>query len=214
MRFLPAARPGSRVLDLGCGSGDWLAYAQKAGWSTAGVEPDPKAQRLGRRRGIDIRESLEDFADETFDAITLSHVIEHVHDPMETLRTCRALLAPGGMIYVDTPNLNAVGHGIYGRYWRGLEAPRHLVLFTRLGLRRALERAGFGRILFRSRFYPVRRMARQSQLMAAGLDPYSDAPPPEDSRQLGPLDAFMATFSPNRTEFLTVTASPRSVSSA
>jgi SAM-dependent methyltransferase len=207
MRFLPAAEPGSRVLDVGCGSGEWLAYAQKAGWSVAGVEPDPKAKQLGRQRGIDVRGSLDDFAGEHFDAITLSHVIEHVHDPLATLRACRELLAPGGVIYVDTPNLDAVGHGIYGRYWRGLEAPRHLVLFTRPGLRRALEQAGFGRIRFRRRFYPVRRMARQSQLMAAGLDPYSDAAPPDGSRELGQVESFMATFSRNRTEFLTVTAS-------
>jgi SAM-dependent methyltransferase len=180
----------------------------------AGVEPDPKARLLGNERGLDVRERLEDFAGETFEAATLSHVIEHVHDPVATLRACRELLAPGGMIYVDTPNIDAVGHGIYGRHWRGLETPRHLVLFTRASLRRALEQAGFGRIRFRRRFYPVRRMARQSQLMAAGLDPYSDAAPPDGSRQLGPIDAFLATFSGNRTEFLTVTASPRGVPDA
>lgn len=207
MRFLPAGRPGSRVLDIGCGSADWLRYVGEAGWKAAGVEPDPKARRLGRDQGFDIRESLKDFAGEAFDAITLSHVIEHVHDPMATLRACRDQLTPGGMIYIDTPNINAVGHGIYRRHWRGLETPRHLILFSRKSLRDALEQAGFGHIRFRQRFYPVHGIARLSQLMAAGLDPYSDEEPPRGSRRLGLIEMLRATFSRNRTEFLTVTAS-------
>jgi SAM-dependent methyltransferase len=209
LRFLPEASHRSRVLDVGCGSGAWLGYACRAHFEGAGVEPDPKARQLGREHGFDIRESLDDFAGELFDAITLSHVIEHLHDPLATLRACRDRLMPGGMIYVDTPNIDAVGHEIYGRHWRGLETPRHLVLFNRSSLRRAFEEAGFGRIHFRRRFYPVRGMARQSQLIAAGLDPYSATVLPEGSKQFGLIDALRATFSLNRTEFLTVTAWPR-----
>jgi 2-polyprenyl-3-methyl-5-hydroxy-6-metoxy-1,4-benzoquinol methylase len=209
LRYLPAAKPGSRVLDFGCGSGGWLKYPRQARWEVAGVDPDPKARQLGREQGYDIRETLEEFDGESFDAITLSHSIEHVHDPLATLRACRALLKPGGMIYVDTPNINAVGHHIYGRHWRGLETPRHLVLFNRESLRLALEQAGFGRIRFRWRFYPFAGMARLSQLIAAGLDPYSGANPPADARQVGLRDTIQAHVSRNRTEFLTVTASPR-----
>lgn len=208
LRYLPAARPGSRILDVGCGSGGWLRSAQQAGWEVAGVEPDPKARGLARANGVDVRAQLPDFEGETFDAITLSHVIEHVHDPIAILSACRDRLKSTGMIYIDTPNIDAVGHHIYGRHWRGIEAPRHLVLFNRSSLRGALRLAGFGRIRFRPRFYPIRGIERQSQLMAAGLDPNSIASAPANSRRFGLFRSIQATLSVKRTEFLTVTAAP------
>ncbi|WP_164844438.1 class I SAM-dependent methyltransferase [Azoarcus sp. DN11] len=145
-RGVPSARPGMRLLDVGCGNGEFLALARSAGWAVVGVEPDRKAVAVARSRGIDVREGgLEtlDPATESFYGITLNHVIEHVHEPLEVLRRCHALLKPGGWIWLETPNIEAQGHERYGSAWRGLEPPRHLVIFTWASLILALEEAGF-----------------------------------------------------------------------
>jgi SAM-dependent methyltransferase len=69
-------------------------------------------------------------------------VIENLHDPLEVLRACRRVLAPGDVLSIATPNADALSHASFGASWRGLEVPRHLVLFTRSGLIDAMTRAG------------------------------------------------------------------------
>lgn len=139
-----------RVLDVGCGSGRFLTVAQALGWQGYGVEFDPDAASNARVAGCEILghevSDLDARYEQHFDAVTLSHVIEHVRDPTQTLRHCWRLLKPGGRIWIETPNVDSVGYEIYGPCWRGLEPPRHLVLFNPAALRSCLERAGFGRV--------------------------------------------------------------------
>ena len=145
-----AATNGGRVLDVGCGNGGFLAWARELGWQCYGVEIDAAAAAVVRDLGIAVLGSeLRELGAEhlaSFDAVTLSHVIEHVYDPVETLRQCWRLLKPGGYLWIETPNTDSSGYEIYGSHWRGLEAPRHLVLFNIGSLRWILERAGFERI--------------------------------------------------------------------
>ena len=136
---------GRRLLDVGCGSGEFLSRMRTRGWSVAGVEPDPVAARAARDDDLDVRDgSLAEaaFADDTFDAIVLSHVIEHVHDPIALLRECGRVLRPGGMLVVMTPNLTSVGHRRFGADWRGLEPPRHLHVFSVRSLDACAKAAG------------------------------------------------------------------------
>ncbi len=88
---------------------------------------------------------IELFHDQSqlFDLITLSHVIEHVHYPIDLLRACHRLLKPGGVLWLETPNIKSYGHRFYGRFWRGLEPPRHLVIFSPSGLFSILNDTGF-----------------------------------------------------------------------
>ncbi|MBI5105315.1 MAG: class I SAM-dependent methyltransferase [Solirubrobacterales bacterium] len=143
-RHLPLA---GRMLDVGCGNGQFVAYAAAAGWRASGIDVDPAGVEAGRSAGLDLRVALlADVAAEEpggYDAITLSHVIEHVPDPAALLRAARAALRPGGTIWLATPNLRSAGHEAYGRDWLHLDPPRHLVLFTPGSLRLALEQAGF-----------------------------------------------------------------------
>ncbi len=71
------------------------------------------------------------------------HVIEHLFDPIGTLKICRRLLKPGGRLLVVTPNAASLGHAAFKAAWRGLEVPRHLFLFSRESLEICLEQAGF-----------------------------------------------------------------------
>ena len=147
LRYLPKldGRPKS-VLDIGCGSGGWLSFARDAGWIAHGADPDRSAVRVAQSQGLDVRvgdiNAWTDVAGR-MDAVTMSHVIEHVHDPFAVLTKAFKLLRPGGQLYVETPNIDAGSHAAFGANWRGLETPRHLVIFNQQSLMDILHRAGF-----------------------------------------------------------------------
>jgi SAM-dependent methyltransferase len=144
IRFLPSV-PGGRVLDIGCNSGGFLALMRRLGWQTLGVELDPVAAGLARQQGLEVLdqpiEELE-FPDESFEAITMHHVIEHLADPVSVLRRLSRWLKPGGRLVTLSPNPQSCAARTYGKHWRELDAPRHLVLPSPDGLRRLLEGAG------------------------------------------------------------------------
>ncbi len=150
-QYLPASAAG-RLLDVGCGHGAMLAQMQELGWRVQGIEPDAQAVAVARARGFHVALGTVFTADvppAAFDAITMSHVIEHVHRPIDTLRRCRELLAPGGSLVAITPNADSWGHHTFGAAWRGLEPPRHLHVFSRAALAAAAEAAGFATVRVR-----------------------------------------------------------------
>lgn len=141
----PVGRPG-RMLDVGCGNGVFLKMAQAAGWSVQGIDFDPIAVAEARRQGLAVDlggiDQLTAQA-QTYDWITCSHVLEHVHEPQQLLHSMHRLLRPGGTLWLQTPNLDSIGHRAYGPHWVGIDAPRHLTLLPLPSLRSALEKAGF-----------------------------------------------------------------------
>lgn len=145
-RHLPKPNLGQRLLDVGCGNGKFLAFATELGWQSEGVDFDANAVQVAREQGLVAHHgSIDTLRDrsEYYDVITLSHVIEHVHDPVTMLSRCRSLLKPGGLLWLETPNLTSAGYARYGQFWRGLEPPRHLALFTWSSMHNALVQAGF-----------------------------------------------------------------------
>ncbi|WP_081620139.1 bifunctional 2-polyprenyl-6-hydroxyphenol methylase/3-demethylubiquinol 3-O-methyltransferase UbiG [Thioalkalivibrio sp. ALMg9] len=175
MRSLPPPKPGGHLLDVGFGSGAFLLDAQRAGWQVSGADPDPVSVMNGRGLGLDVRqggiEAFEDFA-ETFDVISLAHVIEHVHDPVGTLKMAYGLLKPGGLLYVETPNIHAYGHVHFKEHWRGLEIPRHLVIFNWESMTKTLKKVGFTEIQNLSIPSPYVNLAGKSRAIREGRDPY------------------------------------------
>ena len=146
IRHLPAT-PGGRLLDVGCGSGAFVAQMAALGWRAEGIDPDPAAVAGAREAGLEVKEGMVADLEPAehagaFDAVTLSHVIEHLHDPAGDLRRIRDLLRPGGLLWIATPNLEALGVRRFGRDWLGLDPPRHLVLFTRTSLERLVREVG------------------------------------------------------------------------
>jgi SAM-dependent methyltransferase len=208
-RYLPKPKPGRppRVLDVGCGSGAWLQVARNAGWQAFGCEPDESSARLARLNGIEVRPFVSDWRDnlESFDAVTSSHSIEHVYDPAAMLLDAHRLLKSGGLLFVQTPNIDAVGHDLYGRYWRGLEAPRHLVLFNRDSLAELITRAGFVDVRLRRAPSALQLMALESRRMANGLDPRGNelpSLPPAPSVK----DRVRSRYDTKKVEWLSFTA--------
>jgi ubiquinone/menaquinone biosynthesis C-methylase UbiE len=142
-------KPPGKVLDVGCGSGVFLHRMFKRGWSATGLDFDPKAIENARiKYGTDLTVMHSDlagarFADDSFDAVTLSHVIEHAPDPTALLAECRRVLKPGGRCVITTPNIHSSGHKRFQDCWWGLDAPRHLQIFSSAALRDCAKKAGF-----------------------------------------------------------------------
>ena len=145
VRHLPKPQRSARLLDVGCGNGEWLVFMRGLGWEVEGLEFDPAA--VARARSRELRVNLgspetTDYPEGAFDAITLAHLIEHVHAPELVLARVSRWLASGGTLWIATPNAAASSLERYGRHARVLEAPRHLQLFTEPGLARLLEHSG------------------------------------------------------------------------
>jgi 2-polyprenyl-3-methyl-5-hydroxy-6-metoxy-1,4-benzoquinol methylase len=138
-----------RLLDVGCGSGLFLQRMRNHGWHDChGIDIDPKAIQAARQRGLSnvYCKSLDDLAGEdgkNFTVVTLNHVIEHFLLPEKELRSISRLLSPTGRVILRTPNGRSLFSRALGRYWRGLESPRHLNVFSIQSLATLAARCGF-----------------------------------------------------------------------
>lgn len=206
-RYLPKPQAGQRLLDIGCGNGEFLAKAKAAGWTVTGIDLDPKAVMAAARMALDVQVgTVEVFSDESnsFDAITISHVIEHVHEPIALLLDIFRLLKPGGMVFIETPNIDSFGSNIYKKNWRGIEAPRHLVIFNHKSLHGALVRLGFKSLRFMNRRQVTEGIFQQSENLRQGRNPLDKS----GTRQnvLYKLIDCLNYFAPRNQEFITIVA--------
>ncbi|MBA3531641.1 MAG: class I SAM-dependent methyltransferase [Ardenticatenales bacterium] len=141
-----AAGQVGRLLDVGCATGIFLDGMRRLGWQVVGVEPSSSAARYARERfGLPIfKGRLEEtsFATGAFDVITLWDVLEHIHDPQQTLDEVARLLKPGGLLVFSVPNPDSLEAQGLGCYWAGWDLPRHLNLFRLPHLRQHLALRG------------------------------------------------------------------------
>jgi 2-polyprenyl-3-methyl-5-hydroxy-6-metoxy-1,4-benzoquinol methylase len=140
------AMPGGRLLDIGCGRGDTQKLLQSLGWETEGLEVDPIAANIARKRGLKVRIGTlagQRYPDNSFDVITMNHVIEHVHDPLRLLSEVYRILKKSGTVVIATPNCESYGHRTFKHFWRGLEPPRHIFLYGSKALKSLFKNAGF-----------------------------------------------------------------------
>lgn len=139
------ARPGGRLLEVGCGGGQTLRVLADLGWEAEGVDFDPAAVERARAHGLAVRQGSlreQQYPSESFDAVVMSHLIEHVPDPRALLDECRRVLRPDGRLVILTPNARSWGHAVFREHWFALELPRHLAVFDMRNLRTVVEGAG------------------------------------------------------------------------
>jgi 2-polyprenyl-3-methyl-5-hydroxy-6-metoxy-1,4-benzoquinol methylase len=139
--------PGS-VLDVGCAAGFSIDYALEQGWNAYGIEPSEFAASVARKRLGDrvVQGTLEShpFSLNQFDTVLLWDVIEHVPDPIKTLRQTAAIMKTGAVLSLITPDVGSAVARLMGRRWMEYAKPtEHIHFFTRRTMTTALERAGF-----------------------------------------------------------------------
>jgi SAM-dependent methyltransferase len=140
-RLAPHLPPGARVLDVGASSGEFVHVMRRLGHAASGIEPNRGYAAAARERwgvGLEVA-GIEEarIAPASLDLVTLNHVLEHVHDPLATLRLCRAWLRPGGVLFVEVPNLAGVRKQAANTFHRA-----HIWNFTPATLRGVARRAG------------------------------------------------------------------------
>ncbi len=134
------------LLDVGCGVGTFLHYMKTEGWLTTGLEPDADARQLAASLyGLNTEPShaLFSLPPGHFDAITLWHVLEHVHDLHGYLNQLKNLLKPAGKLFLAVPNYTSRDAMVYGKYWAAYDVPRHLYHFSPLSMDILLQQHGF-----------------------------------------------------------------------
>jgi 2-polyprenyl-3-methyl-5-hydroxy-6-metoxy-1,4-benzoquinol methylase len=153
---------GGRLLDVGCATGRFLHQMKAVGWRVGGVEIDPMAAAKAKTVTPDVfvGDPVDAwFATGSFDVVTSFHVVEHLPRPLAALERMLAWLAPGGLLIVEVPNAGGAGGRLFGRYWSGLDFPRHLVHFTPATMAAMVERAG-GRVVAASHRTKPRYLTR------------------------------------------------------
>jgi len=134
-----------KVLDIGCATGALINHLRTNKWQVTGVEISPCAEYARNERGLDVRSvPLEEnnFADNYFDAILASHLIEHLNDPMSFLKEVYRVLKPNGRVFITTPNINGFQARLFKGRWRSAIFD-HLYLFSDRTLIRMMKIAGF-----------------------------------------------------------------------
>lgn len=134
-----------RVLDVGCGFGQSLGYHTARGCDVYGVEADENIRRVAEKFGFKVHVGLFDdriYEAGFFDYVTMDQVIEHVTDPLSTLRGVARILKPGGIAILSTPNAGGWGARLFGHRWINWHAPYHVQFFSRHSMQIAAEQAG------------------------------------------------------------------------
>lgn len=125
---------GKNLLDVGCGTGGFLAVTKKRGWTGFGIEPNVQARNIGNKktddRIFDVNKLLE-FDAESFDVITLWHVLEHLPNLEDQISLLKKLLKANGTLIIAVPNHNSFDARHYNEYWAAYDVPRHLWHFNK-----------------------------------------------------------------------------------
>jgi 2-polyprenyl-3-methyl-5-hydroxy-6-metoxy-1,4-benzoquinol methylase len=144
-RWLHELPPG-KLFDVGCGSGEFLQAMRDLGWQVSGLEPDDRAAEEARKKGFSVTTAAIEELNEPpgqYDVVTMVHVIEHLLDAKAVLKKLLALLKPGGLLMMVTPNVRSLSSKLFGPSWFGWEIPRHIHMYSPQSLLATIMEAGF-----------------------------------------------------------------------
>lgn len=136
----------AKVLDVGTGTGEWPVFLKKHGHEVVGLETSAVAREKANKKEVKVLSEWEELSGQTFDVITLWHVLEHLPVPAEAMRTLDTHLRPGGHLYIAVPNFKSWDAKAYGEYWAAYDVPRHLWHFSSKSIRRLGEEQGLSMI--------------------------------------------------------------------
>lgn len=139
-------RQSKKLLDIGCGTGDFLIVAKNNNWDITGVEPNEKARILANNKtknAVFPSDSLHEFQDKNFDVITMWHVLEHIQDLEKYISVIKKIMSDNGFLIVAVPNHRSYDAKYYGEFWAAYDVPRHLWHFDKESVKRLFDFHGF-----------------------------------------------------------------------
>lgn len=134
------------LLDIGCGTGDFLETALKAEWNITGIEPDPQARQIANsktKEAVFEIEELERLQPNSFDVITLWHVLEHLPNLEKHMALFKSLLKPNGTLVIAVPNFKSYDAKYYKNFWAAYDVPRHLWHFSKRAIQELFKIENF-----------------------------------------------------------------------
>jgi len=146
LKWISEISNGNKILDIGAGTGDFLAAAEKKNFEVSGIEPNPGARKLALQKGIELQEELSYFQVKSFDVISMWHVLEHVPDLDFQLKELQRLLKPNGIVVIAVPNFKSFDAQYYKEFWAAYDVPRHLWHFSQKGISQLFENYNFKKL--------------------------------------------------------------------
>ena len=144
------------LLDVGSGTGHFASAMQKAGWQVTGLEPDEGARTVAsKEHSLNLFPPAELFnlPEKKFNAITLWHVLEHVHDVKKYIQAFKKLLADNGKLFIAVPNYTSYDAEAYKEYWAAYDVPRHLYHFSPRSMQVLMEKHGLKMLAYKPMWY-------------------------------------------------------------
>lgn len=144
------------ILDIGCGSGNFLAQLDSEKFDKNGIEINKEGFDSSKKKGINVfnRDIADiDFAGKKFDVISFWHVLEHIHDPIELFRNIKKNINDNGVLIFQVPNTESFGFKYGKQNWFHLDSPRHLMLYNEKSIQKLCELVGFKIVSVSNEFY-------------------------------------------------------------
>jgi 2-polyprenyl-3-methyl-5-hydroxy-6-metoxy-1,4-benzoquinol methylase len=142
LKLINAQSQKGKLLDIGAGTGDFLVVAKRDGWETTGIEPSEKAKGIAINKGVKFADSLTVLENNSFDIITMWHVLEHVPNLEDYIKELKRLLKPSGTIIIAVPNFKSFDSEYYGKFWAAYDVPRHIWHFSKTAIEKLFSEKG------------------------------------------------------------------------
>jgi len=136
LKLINSQSSKGRILDIGAGVGDFLSIAKNDGWQTIGIEPSDKAKNIAKKKGVSFVENLSELESNSFDVITMWHVLEHVPDLENQIKELKRLIKPFGTVIIAVPNFKSFDAHYYGNFWAAYDVPIHLWHFSKTSIKK------------------------------------------------------------------------------
>ncbi len=166
------------ILDVGSGTGAFLNTMQSAGWNVTGIEPDETARvRSGELYGLQLKpsEQFHNLPEQNFDAITMWHVLEHVHELHTYIDHLKKLLKPQGVLFIAVPNYTCYDAKVYKENWAAYDVPRHLYHFSPASIKKLLAQNGLNILLTKPMWFDSFYVSMLSEKYKTGKNNYISA---------------------------------------
>ena len=136
LKLINSQSKRGELLDIGAGTGDFLVAAKNDGWQITGIEPSEKPKSIAINKGISFAKDLTELKNNSFDVITMWHVLEHVPDLEFQIKELKRLIKPTGTIIIAVPNFNSFDAHYYGKFWAAYDVPRHFWHFSKTAIQK------------------------------------------------------------------------------